>query len=168
MSRTTLPLLARDVSQMARHMARELESCDAAPSHVQMLNMLARSAGYRNFQHLRAQWDAETRLSQPPPPPPEPVDHRRVLRVGRHFDGDGQLLRWPKKAGERLLCLWALWAAIPAGRTFAEAGINLILCRALCDHGLMERTSDGRVYRRVERPPPADARALIRHLRQRR
>ena len=179
MSRNVLPLIAADLSQMARQMSRELAGCDGSPSHVQMLNMLARSAGFRNFQHLKAQWDAQERLAQPPLPV-EPVDHRRVLRVSRHFDQDGKLLRWPKKAGERLLCLWMLWSEIPAGQNLSEAEINLcltenhlfgdhaLLRRCLCDLQMMERTPDGRIYRRVESRPPADARALIRHLRQQR
>lgn len=179
MSRTLLPLIAADVSQMARQMTRELETCPGTSSHVQMLNMLARSAGYRNFQHLRAQWDAQNRLEQPQIAV-EPVDHRRVLRVSRHFDDAGKLLRWPKKSSERQLCLWVMWSEIPAGQTMSEAQINdrlaeihhfgdhALLRRALCDLGMMERTIDGRIYRRVEIRPPADARALIRHLRQRR
>lgn len=176
MSRTILPLIAADVSLMARQMTRELESCDGSPSHVQMLNMLARAAGFRNFQHLKAQWDAQDRLSHPPPPV-EAVDHRRVLRVSRHFNEDGKLLRWPKKSSERLLCLWVMWSSIPAGKTLSEAETNAILGerhhfgdhallrRWLCDLKMMERTVDGRIYRRIESRPPADARALIRHLR---
>ncbi|MGE4281835.1 MAG: DUF2087 domain-containing protein [Magnetospirillum sp.] len=177
MSRTILPLIAADVSQMARQMSRELADCDGSPSHVQMLNMLARSAGFRNFQHLKAQWDAQDRLSQPPLPV-EPVDYRRVLRVSRHFDRNGKLLRWPKKTGERHLCLWVMWSEIPAGQNLSEAAINALLTdnhlfgdyallrRYLCDLKMMERTVDGRIYRRVESRPPADACALIRHLRQ--
>lgn len=180
MSRTSFPLIADDVSRMARAMTRELQDCPTPPGHVQMLNMLARAAGYRNFQHLRAQWDAHDRLQHAPAPPPQPVDHRRVLRVSRHFDTDALLLRWPKKAGERVLCLWALWSRLPAASTLNEAEINALLTqnhvfgdhallrRALCDQGLMDRTSDGRVYRRVELSPPAEARSLIRHLHMRR
>lgn len=179
MTRTVLPLIAADVSQMARLMSRELAGCDGNPSHVQMLNMLARSAGFRNFQHLKAQWDAQERLSQPPSPV-EPVDHRRVLRVSRHFDQDGKLLRWPKKDSERQLCLWVLWSDIPAGRNLSEAEINqrltenhlfgdhALLRRCLCELKMMDRTVDGRVYRRMESRPPADAQALIRHLRHKR
>lgn len=179
MSRTILPLIAGDVSQMARQMTRELESCDGSPSHVQMLNMLARAAGFRNFQHLRAQWAAQERLARPPLPA-ETIDHRRVLRASRHFDPAGKLLRWPKKSSERQLCLWVLWSAIPAARTLSEPEINALLedrhlfgdhallRRWLCDLEMMERTVDGRVYRRVEKRPPPEARSLIRHLRQRR
>ncbi len=43
-------------------------------------------------------------------------------------------------------------------------GDHAILRRSLCNSGLLARTPDGRVYRRVERRPTADAAALIRRL----
>jgi hypothetical protein len=55
MSRTPLPLHAEDISAFARSLGGQLKSCEAAPGHLQLMNMLARSAGYRNFQHLRAE-----------------------------------------------------------------------------------------------------------------
>lgn len=175
MSRTVFPLVAKDVSLLARSLTRELEARETKPSHVEMLNILARSAGYRNFQHLRAESNAQDRLQQLPIPP-EPVEHGRVLRVSRHFDARAVLLRWPKKASERQLCLWVLWSIIPSGRCFSEAEINDILTvghvfgdhallrRALCDNDMMSRTIDCREYRRREQRPPTEALALIRHL----
>jgi len=112
-------------------------------------------------------------------PPPPPVDHRRVMRTTRHFDERGRLVRWPGKASERQLCLWALWSRIPARTVFTEPQVNAmldaghlfgdyaVLRRGLCDDGLVSRTIDGREYRRVERRPPVDAAALIGHLKQR-
>jgi hypothetical protein len=179
MSRTVFPFVAKDVSSLARALSRELEECDRKPGHVQLLNMLTRSAGYKNFQHFRAQFDAQDRLEREPPVP-EPVDHVRVERVTRHFDVTGNLVRWPAKASERLLCLWHFWSRIPAGVVHTEKQINEILNehhgfgdhallrRELYDHQLVLRTPDGREYRRIERRPPADALALIRHLDTRR
>ena len=179
MSRTVFPFVAKDVSSLARALSRELEECDRKPGHVQLLNMLTRSAGYKNFQHFRAQFDAQDRLEREPPAP-EPVDHVRVERVARHFDVTGSLVRWPAKAGERVLCLWHFWSKIPASVVHAEKQINKILNehhgfgdhallrRELYDNQLVTRTPDGREYRRLERRPPVDAVALIRHLGPRR
>ncbi|BBK43796.1 hypothetical protein STVA_38160 [Allostella vacuolata] len=177
MSRTLFPFVAPDVSALARSLHRELEACEHTPGHVQLLNMLTRSAGYRNFQHFRAQQVARDRLErEPDPPAAQPVDHLRVGRVARHFDQAGRLLRWPPKAHQRTLCLWVLWSRLPAGRVLAEAAVNAILQghhhfgdhallrRGLVDEGMVTRTADGREYRRLERPPPPDAVALIRHL----
>jgi hypothetical protein len=181
MSRTTFPFAAHDVSILARSLSRELEALSQKPSHVQMLNMLARSAGYQNYQHFRAQAQAQDRLDHPPAPPaPAVVDLRRVERTARHFTPSGQLIRWPPKAHQRLLCLWVLWSVLPPAQVLNEAQINerltaehlfgdhALLRRELFDNGLVTRTPDCRQYRRLEQPPPAEAAALIRHIRLRR
>jgi hypothetical protein len=175
MTRTIFPYAASDVSGLARALHRELEASDRKLGHVQLLNLLARSAGYQNFQHFRAQFAAKDRLDGPPAVS-DPIDHLRVERVAGHFDELGFLIRWPAKANHQLLCLWSLWARIPSGESLSEARINEILRanhlfgdhallrRALCDHDLVSRTADGRAYRRIERRPPPDALVLIRHL----
>lgn len=114
MSREALPFATSDLSALARFLSRELEPFDQKPGHVQMLNMLARSGGYRNYQHFKAQQAAKARLEEPPAPVAS-VDYRRVQKVAGHFDHAGTLVRWPSKTSEQVLCLWALWSRVPAG-----------------------------------------------------
>lgn len=175
MSRTSLPFQAADIAAIARSLHSQLAGRTDPPGHVELLNMLARATGHRNYQHFRAGYLASQRLATPPAVP-EPVDHVRVARIARLFDAHGRLMRWPSKASHRDACLWPLWAAIPARKTFHEREVNAILSarhvfgdhvllrRALCDAGLLDRTPDGSVYLRRERRPPAEALALIRHL----
>jgi hypothetical protein len=175
MSRTTLPFATDDISALARSLRGQLTTADHLPGHVELLNMLARSAGYRNYQHLRAQAAAHDRL-EAAAPAADPVDHLQVEGATRHFDLQGRLIRWPAKASHQRLCLWGLWICVPAGKIFAERQINEILKtrhsfgdhallrRALYDGGLVSRTADGREYKRIERRPPAEAIALIQHL----
>lgn len=175
MSRTILPFAVEDMSALARALHRELSKSDETPGHVQLLNMLSRSAGYQNFQHFRAQFAAIDRLAAPIAVA-EPVDFVRLERLLRFFDQLGRLTRWPKKASQRLSCLWVLWSRLPAGTVMSEAVVNdrlndnhlfgdhALLRRELVDLGLVTRTPDGREYRRVEQRPPVDAVALIRHL----
>ncbi|MFG1479965.1 DUF2087 domain-containing protein [Xanthobacter sp. V4C-4] len=182
MSRPPFAFAAPDISALARALRGQLAACDHLPSHLELLNMLARAGGHRNFQHFRA--EAQGGRADPAVPPrpgpapvaPEPVDERRVERVARLFDAEGRLSRWPGKASWRKLCLWALWSTVPAGETFGEREVNArlnarhlfadhaLLRRALVDEGLMWRTADGRAYRRVEQAPPAEALALIRRV----
>jgi hypothetical protein len=54
MSRTPLPLHVGDVCAFARSLGRQLADLERTPGHVELLNMLARASGHRNFQHLRA------------------------------------------------------------------------------------------------------------------
>ena len=179
MSRTTLPFHANDISAVARSLRQQLAGRDAAPGHVELLNMLARSIGHRNFQHLRAQLSAHERLNAPPAPEAEPIDYRRIERLARCYDARSRLQRWPRKRSEQLIALWVLWSRLPVREELSESQVNerlqvlhgfgdhALLRRELCDLGLMERARDGRVYRRVEQPMPADALALLRHLKLR-
>lgn len=178
MSRTPYPLHAEDISAFARSLGGQLKACEAAPSHLQLLNMLARSAGYRNFQHLRAQSPAPA--PQPAVANPEPpVDEKRLRRLVRLFDADGRLLRWPSRRGLESSCLWAVWSHVEPRRVYTERELNerlnqvhgfgdpALLRRGLCDCGLMTRTRDGRAYQRVEARPPDEALALLELLRAR-
>lgn len=211
MSRPRFPFIAKDVSALARSLQRELATCavssesagrDGRPvddacgsadgangsapghvSHVQLLNMLVRAVGYRNFQHYRAQFAAQERLERlaapEPAAPEEPVDLRRVERAARHFGPDGLLARWPGKVSLQRLCLWWVWSRLPAGqeltgtrmddalRACHHFGDHALLRRWLCDLGMATRTPDGRQYRRVEQRPPQEALALLQHLRDR-
>lgn len=177
MSRLSLPFHTEDISALAKSLKGQIAGCDHDPSHVELLNMLARSGGYRNFQHFRAQAAAQEHLANPPPEPvPVPVDFVKVRRMLRYFDPSGRVIRWPSKRGQQELCLWVVWSRIPARQVFSEPEINRVLTanhlfgdyallrRWLCDYGMMSRTVDGREYRRVEQRPPADAVALIGHL----
>jgi len=174
MTRTALPFATKDISALARSLQRELAAHDGAPGHVQLLNMLARAGGYRNFQHFRADLAAADRLAAPPPAPAEPADHRRVERVVRCFDAEGQMAAWPAKTSDQWLALWVLWSKIPPEAVMTEQQISAwlqdrhrfgdpaLLRRELVQNGLMTRTLDCREYRRVERKPPAEALALIK------
>jgi hypothetical protein len=173
-----LPFQSDDISALARSLKGQLANCESQPSHLELLNMLARANGYRNFQHYRAQLAARSQLeSRPPAQGPEPVDFVRVKRLLRMFDPEGKLARWPSKRSQQELCLWVIWSKLPARQVFTEKQINLLLNdnhlfgdhallrRWLCDYGMMSRTKDGREYRRVEKRPPAEPLELIRQLR---
>ncbi|MBN9332305.1 MAG: DUF2087 domain-containing protein [Devosia sp.] len=179
MSREIHALTIADLSAFARSLrealaGRETPSERAAPlGHVEMLNLLSKSAGYRNYQHFRAEGAA--RLSSPAEPEP---DLDLVERVARHFDGRGVLMRWPAKAGLQPLCLWALWSRMEAGRNYSDAemtallnawasfGDHALLRRSLVSLGYAVRTKDGRIYCRVEQKPPVEFSPLLRRVRR--
>ena len=141
--------------------------------------MLSRSAGFRNFQHFRAQSDARTRLDTPPAPIAT-VDNGLVQRAARYFDSGGCLSRWPGKFSHRGPCLWVIWSKIPPRQDMSEPEINghindahlfgdhALLRRELFDRRMVSRTPDGRVYRRIERQPTSEGQALIKRLNERR
>jgi hypothetical protein len=172
MSRLALPFEVADLSAFARSLREQLDKLEHKPSHVELLNMLCRAAGFRNYQHFRADAEARQRLAAPQEVKPAP-DHLLVEKVVRHFDGEGRLLRWPSKAPHLKLCLWVLWARIPSGRVLTEReisellnrwhvfGDHAVLRRALFEAGLVDRTQDGRRYRRIEQKPPVELSVLL-------
>ena len=175
MTRPVFPFYASDISALARSLNKQLEDCEHKPGHVEVLNMLARAVGSRNFQHFRAQVVAEKRLLSPRETAPPP-DYVQLQRLARYFDANGRLTRWPGKYSHQEPCLWVLWSKVPPRKTFSEREINQMLLanhlfedpallrREMRDRGMVTRTLDGRVYRRVERKPPQTALALIRFL----
>ncbi|KMO43244.1 hypothetical protein VQ03_08700 [Methylobacterium tarhaniae] len=185
--REPLPFATGDVSALAKSLRSQWASRAAppgpggghVPSHLEMLNMLARAAGHRNFQHLRARLASGPRVGQAAQDPPAQAGPAIVLRAARYFDPQGRLGRWPAQRSIQDLCLWAIWSRIPPRRSFDEREISAVLARlhlfgdpailrrTMCHTGLMTRSQDGRDYRRIERAPSPDGAALIRHLRER-
>ncbi|WP_415719562.1 DUF2087 domain-containing protein [Maridesulfovibrio sp.] len=171
MSRTNLPLTINDVSAFSRNLRRQLETAERIPGHVEMMNLLAKAGGYKNFQHLKSE-----QLPAPREQETATIDLKRVLNATRYFNLNGQLERWPKKYNQRILCLWVLWSRIPARETMNELELDerLILAHKFCDHTMLRRwmvdekmlsrTPDGREYKRIETRPPLEAVELIKRI----
>ncbi len=174
MSRLALPFEVADLSAFAKALRARLQAIDHTPGHVELLNLISQSAGYRNYQHFRASSAATDRLVEPVPL--MPVDHDLVEKVARHFDADGNLVRWPARTKQQILCLWLFWSRIPAETSFTEREISdllndwhdfgdpALLRRSLYEYKLVQRTVDGRDYRRIEQKPPAELGALLDRL----
>ena len=164
MSKQLIAFAHPDLSALAKSLRSQLTALDHKPTHVEMLNLLARANGHANFQHLRANFVPDTIPA---------FDQSRVDKVIRHFDAQGRMIRWPAKTNHQDLCLWVIWSRIPAAERLSEKELNehiiaahlfgdhAILRRSLVDAGLLARTPDGRIYRRIEQLPPADATALL-------
>lgn len=167
MTKQPIPLVAKDLAQFTRALARQLG--EATPTHLTLMNMLARAAGFQNVQHMRAEAEAA-----PPTAPPLPKpDAKLVERCLAQFDDEGRLRQWPAKRMVQTLALWALWAAVPAGQRLGEGEISAILSgehsfadpatlrRTMISCGLLTRQAGGVDYLRVEQEPLPEAKALI-------
>ena len=152
----------------------QLEGLERVPGHVEMLNLLAKAGGYKNFQHLKAEREASHEAVNPRVE--ADIDVKRVKKAAGHFDLEGRLNRWPKKHSLRLLCLWVLWSRLPARTALSELEMDerLTLDHTFCDHallrrfmvdnGLVSRTPDGSEYRRIEAQPPREALEVFKRL----
>lgn len=189
MPRELTPLVAADLSIFAKtlraQLATRLDSGEGLPGHVEMLNLLARAAGHRNVQALKA---AAARPAAPPGAaaqphrwhgPKDPTLSAAADRALRLFDTQGRLTRWPSRRAEQVLALWCLWLAFDSRRRYSEREVNEILNRrhAFGDHCLLRRelvelellarTPGGEQYRKVAARPDADTTALLHALRGR-
>lgn len=176
MPRHLIPFSTGDISSLAKSLRRQLADSTTLPSHLELLNMLARAAGQRNFQHLRSQTEPRPASLGPnvEPASASPEAPASVVKAARFFDEKGRLTAWPARTSLQNLCLWVLWSAIPADHTFTERKISdhlnmlhtfgdaAILRRTLCNLGRMKRTKDGRVYHRCEVVPSPEGAAFIK------
>jgi hypothetical protein len=178
MPRTIVPMAVSDMSAFAKSLRDQIDKLDHKPSHVEMLNLLSRAAGFRNYQHFRATADSTdpveiTHVAAEPEPQP---DERRVMHTLRVFNREGRITRWPGKRSQQQLCLWYLWSKIPRAKVFSEREISVflnglhlfedaaLLRRDLFDLGLVTRKRDGSDYRRIEKRPPPELGLLLRRL----
>ncbi len=187
-SREIVPLVAADISTFCKNLRQQLTAAGhESPGHVAFLNMLARSAGFRNFQALkalgalRAQAPSLAPMQGPVAEPAAlpitlprgstvPLPLRRLLTC---FDTQGRLMRWPNKYAAQQTAIWALWSRLPAQRELTEKQVNEYLLashtygdpatlrRELVNAKLLWRTRDCRVYRKEPRRPGEEARAFL-------
>lgn len=167
-----IPLVIEDVSQFAR-LLRESWPQDP-PGQAKTLALVARAAGYRNHQTLKAQL-----APAEPEAPLSPIETRRLRDALRVFDEHGIMTRWPLKTSVQGLALAAFWAALPARRNMTENEVNellktgerfgdhVLIRRSLIEHKMAQRDLDGSNYRRIERKPTVLERHLIRAVAER-
>lgn len=177
MPRTLVPYAATDISSVAKSLKSALherhEAGKPPPSHLELLNLLARAAGVRNFQTLRA---------NPPAPPvgeeAAPTTAHELSPTARkalmQFDDAGRLVRLPNKFSVQQMTMWVMWTRFAQRRIYTEKEVNAILNtqhtfgdpatirRELINMKLMGRESDCSRYWKEPRRPDADTRAFLR------
>ena len=187
MSKPVFSLHVADVSAFARALGQALHVRHATkptpPGQVELLNLIARTQGQRNWQALRQmlQRPAHAPASADAPLPaagslpavaPEPLsaNARKALAL---FDAQGRLTRWPVKYSVQVLVMWVLWTHFDAKRSYTEREVNAVLKaahlfgdhatlrRELINHRLMSRDSDCSNYRKLPARPADEARALL-------
>jgi len=175
MTRTAVPLRVDDLSPFAKTLRQSLTQHEGVPSHLELLNLLAKAAGFQNYQHLRSDAGTAGRLAAATQAMP-PADLNQVEKAARYFDAEGVLMSWPARLNLQTLSQWVFWSRIPSEVVFTEReiselirhwhdfGDHALIRRAMVDAKMLERTVDGREYRRIERAPPPELKPLLAHL----
>jgi len=175
MPREAVSFVVPDLSLFARSLARALAEREATerPGHVEMLNLIARAAGHRNVQALRASLAAPAApLAAEDQAPALPLSDN-ARRTLKQFDTRSRLVRWPSKYTIQKLAMWVLWTRFDSRRVYTEKQVNAVLMaantfgdhvtlrRELVDHHLLARKSDGSEYWKLPARPDAETRALL-------
>jgi hypothetical protein len=195
--RELIALSSDDLSGFAKRLRQQLIAHHAEqaapPGHLMLLNMLARAAGHRNLQVLKAH--AGSAASEPAPlpgpeskPSPQPAAptatastelSATAAKALTQFDTQGRLTRWPHKFSVQRLAMWVLWTRFDGARRYSEREVNEILKawtlwgdhvtprRELVEMGLLARKPDCSQYWKQPQRPNEDIRALLRSVRER-
>lgn len=180
----SIPFTAPSISALAKSLCEHIAAAEAAPSHVQMLNWLARGAGHRNYQAFRA----AAVVAAPPATTPAKAATPEAASValGAHatkalmqFDDAGRLVRWPSKFAVQRFAMWALWMRFDASRVYTEREVNTLLNawatfgdpvtlrRELVNMKLLARKSDCSAYWKEPVRPDDEVRTMLHELRVR-
>lgn len=179
-----IPFYVDNLSALAKSLREQLTPFAQAatlPSHVQLLNWLARAAGHRNYQALRA---AATLQPVSPPAnalPAAAFDASLTAHASKaltQFDERGRLSRWPHKYAVQRVAMWALWQRFDARRTYTEREVNVVLNtwatygdhatlrRELINMKLLGRKPDCSEYWKEPVRASDEVRAFLRALRE--
>jgi len=183
MTREAIPLVLPDVAAFARAFGHALEKRHAErpqpPGHVELLNLIARAAGQRSYQALRATAKLPAAAAALDAAPVAPALTPAARKALTQFDARGRLVRWPHKFSVQRLAMWILWTQFDAKRVYTEREVNEILKlwhtwgdhvtlrRELINHRLLTRKSDGSEYRKLPARPDDEVRWLLRAWRER-
>ena len=188
MTKELFSLQIADVSAFARTLGQALHTRHASkpqpPGQVELLNLIARTQGQRNWSALRlalrqqpaplaGQRAGAQASAEPPAEPPAVPLSDNARKALAQFDQRGRLMRWPVKYSVQKLVMWVLWTRFDAKRSYTEPEVNAILKaanlffdhatlrRELINHRLMSRQSDCTDYRKLPLRPDDETRALL-------
>jgi hypothetical protein len=169
MTKQIIPFRSDDISALAKSLRKQLQSCDSFPSHVDMLNILAKAAGYANFQQLREITSTEALSAAPAR---DRLEIAVPARLKPFMSQDYVLRAWPVKRAIQDLSLWFFWCRFQYQKNYTESQVNQVIQgflgftdfalirRELCNHKLLKRTDDGRHYWRAAAKPPTELHLL--------
>ena len=189
MTRLLVPLATPDISAFGKSLKSFLDERHAAgkplPSHVELLNLLARAAGLRNYATLKALVQCGPG-GAPAAAPDSAARHVSAAAVDLsalsptvrkaliQFDSAGRLVRVPNKLSVNQMSMWALWTRFTARRKYSEKEVNAVLQanhtfgdhaslrRELVNLKLLGRMSDCSAYWKEAQRPGSEVQSFLR------
>ena len=181
MSKEIFSLQVADVSAFARSLGQALHQRHASqpmpPGQLEMLNLIARAQGQRNWSALRVVLRQQPAARNASPSSPAAATAKALsdhaAKALAMFDDQGRLMRWPVKFSVQKLVMWVLWTRFDGKRVYTESEVNAVLKaanlfsdhvtlrRELINHRLMSRKSDCSDYKKLPARPDEETRALL-------
>lgn len=193
MTRRLVPLATPDLSAFAKTLKKQLDERHAAgkplPTHVELLNLLARAVGQRNYATLKActsvaPLPSPIDIEIPKAAPTAVTDLSGLSATARkalmQFDDSQRLVRLPNKRSVLEMTMWALWTQFATRRSYTEKEVNALLNvhhifgdpatlrRELVGMKLMGRQSDCSKYWKEPKRPEPEVQAFLKAWRTRR
>ncbi len=147
-SREFISFSVTDVSSLAKSLRAAIAAQADTPSQAQMLNWLAKGAGFQNYQSLRAASMSDAAravkpatspsisvtktgadaapFAQSTAPPVTPLS-AHAAKALTQFDADGKLARWPHKFAVQRIAMWGLWLRFEAKKRYTEKEVGSVL-----------------------------------------
>ncbi len=156
----SVPFTVADISALAKSLRTAFASAEKVPGQVQMLNWLAKAAGYQNYQSLlvhSGQRSATAETVANPSAQLVAATERAKLKVPKteldaslsahgakaltQFSVDGKLTRWPHKFVVQRIAMWGLWIRFDSKRKYSEKDVNSVLnaWHLFGDHATLRR-----------------------------
>lgn len=184
MTRLLVPFAAPDLSAFTKTLKSFLDERHGAgkppPSHVELLNLVSRAVGLRNYATLKAAWlarPATPAVAAPAAASAPGVDLGALSPTVRktliQFDESRRLVRLPNKLSVQQMAMWALWTQFAARRSYTEKEVNAVLNahhvfgdpatlrRELVNMKLLGRLADCSKYWKEARRPDEEVRGFL-------
>jgi len=188
MTRRLVPLATPDISAFAKTLKKLLDERHAAgkslPTHLELLNLLARASGQRNYATLKAITPATPACtSLESTSQTQDSAHAAAIHLSSlsatarkalmQFDESRRLVRLPNKRSVLEMTMWALWTQFATQRSYTEKEVNTLLNahhifgdqatlrRELVGMKLLARKSDCSQYWKETRCPEPEAQAFL-------
>lgn len=149
-----------DVSGFAKAIKKEIDQKSGNLSHVEILNIIARTSGHKNFQQLR----------QNSITPQENIDfnediekaQKNLNKLKRYLNENFQVKTLPSKLSQQELIIYYIWEFIDENKVFSEIELNkylnrfhtfgdsALLRRYMFEYGLLSRSKDCLDYKKLK------------------
>lgn len=173
MPKEYIPFACPDISRLAKSIKKEIDKSEKKPSHVEILNILARESGFRNFQQMRAQAEP-TQSAKDKSFKETGIGLQNLQKLKRYLDDKARVKTLPSKQSLQIMIVYYIWAFIAADTKYTEIGLNhllnrfhtfgdaALLRRFMFELGLVSRSNNCQDYEKLLPEVPTEYKDIVK------